>query len=78
MKSYLNYEGLEVLAHRGGAEESLENTIESFEYSISLGCKYIETDVQVSSDGIPYIFHCLLYTSPSPRDGLLSRMPSSA
>ena len=57
MKSYLKYDGLEVLAHRGGAEESLENTIESFEYSISLGCKYIETDVQVSSDGIPYIFH---------------------
>ena len=26
--------------------------------------------------GVPYI--CLLYTSPSPRDGLLSRMPSSA
>ena len=25
----------------------------------------------------PNIF-CLLYTSPSPRDGLLSRMPSSA
>ena len=24
------------------------------------------------------IKHCLLYTSPSPRDGLLSRMPSSA
>ena len=24
------------------------------------------------------IFPCLLYTSPSPRDGLLSRMPSSA
>ena len=24
------------------------------------------------------IFSCLLYTSPSPRDGLLSRMPSSA
>ena len=22
--------------------------------------------------------HCLLYTSPSPRDGLLTRMPSSA
>ena len=26
-----------------------------------------------------YIYNgCLLYTSPSPRDGLLSRMPSSA
>ena len=23
-------------------------------------------------------YACLLYTSPSPRDGLLSRMPSSA
>ena len=29
--------------------------------------------------GIPLPFsRCLLYTSPSPRDGLLSRMPSSA
>ena len=25
-----------------------------------------------------YAYSCLLYTSPSPRDGLLSRMPSSA
>ena len=25
-----------------------------------------------------YLDRCLLYTSPSPRDGLLSRMPSSA
>ena len=24
------------------------------------------------------MYGCLLYTSPSPRDGLLSRMPSSA
>ena len=24
------------------------------------------------------LIDCLLYTSPSPRDGLLSRMPSSA
>ena len=26
----------------------------------------------------PLVTTCLLYTSPSPRDGLLSRMPSSA
>ena len=26
----------------------------------------------------PRLKDCLLYTSPSPRDGLLSRMPSSA
>ena len=33
-------------------------------------------------DGIEFfggtVKACLLYTSPSPRDGLLSRMPSSA
>ena len=36
----------------------------------------------VTSSGVrtalPLAQHCLLYTSPSPRDGLLSRMPSSA
>ena len=29
-------------------------------------------------DRIAQSVRCLLYTSPSPRDGLLSRMPSSA
>ena len=35
----------------------------------------------VTKDGVSVakeIELCLLYTSPSPRDGLLSRMPSSA
>ena len=32
--------------------------------------------VSVAHDNGAYV--CLLYTSPSPRDGLLSRMPSSA
>ena len=27
---------------------------------------------------LDWMLPCLLYTSPSPRDGLLSRMPSSA
>src|SRR5665647_1484332 len=31
-----------------------------------------------SHGGINRNWVCLLYTSPSPRDGLLSRMPSSA
>ena len=34
----------------------------------------VEDDV----DDARQAFICLLYTSPSPRDGLLSRMPSSA
>ena len=38
-----------------------------------------EAAVEVAEDGVKtYKVTCLLYTSPSPRDGLLSRMPSSA
>ena len=32
----------------------------------------------VEINGLSPDMDCLLYTSPSPRDGLLSRMPSSA
>ena len=34
-------------------------------------------DYSVTTDNLQGMA-CLLYTSPSPRDGLLSRMPSSA
>ena len=34
--------------------------------------------IVVEHDGEAMLTSCLLYTSPSPRDGLLSRMPSSA
>ena len=54
---YLKTPGVAISAHRGGSMEAPENTLESFKYSLELGCAYIETDVQLSSDGIPYIFH---------------------
>ena len=57
MHSYLDNPECSVFAHRGGSIESYENTIESFNYAVDLGCEYIETDVQLSSDGVPYIFH---------------------
>ena len=44
----------------------------------------LETDNKTIIGAINYLYGktlinaCLLYTSPSPRDGLLSRMPSSA
>ena len=43
------------------------------------GASHVLGDSQVLSltTGLNY-YNCLLYTSPSPRDGLLSRMPSSA
>ena len=50
------------------------------------GENQLQTDaINLATQGIggyqPYLTQaqtCLLYTSPSPRDGLLSRMPSSA
>ena len=43
----------------------------------------LPVDVEVDEAGNLWAYlrgtsNCLLYTSPSPRDGLLSRMPSSA
>ena len=35
-------------------------------------------DFNLMAGGAAISIACLLYTSPSPRDGLLSRMPSSA
>ena len=54
---YLEQSGISISAHRGGSLEAPENTIESFEYAIEVGSAYIETDVQLSADGIPFIFH---------------------
>ena len=35
-------------------------------------------EIETYTTAAPDFIGCLLYTSPSPRDGLLSRMPSSA
>ena len=35
-------------------------------------------DIAMQLIGNFYQYHCLLYTSPSPRDSVVSRMPSSA
>ena len=39
---------------------------------------YFALQPYVGTEEIGWMCICLLYTSPSPRDGLLSRMPSSA
>ena len=55
-----------------------------FEMSAIYSQAYIDIYNKMSEAGIPHenataaTSTCLLYTSPSPRDGLLSRMPSSA
>ena len=61
------------------AEETLEFKLvksrESFSFNPPIP---IEGSLMIGLINLEVYNSCLLYTSPSPRDGLLSRMPSSA
>ncbi len=65
------------LAHRGGAEEAPENTMAAFENARRLGLRYIETDVQVSRDGVLMTFHDDTLDRVSDRRGQVSDLPWS-
>ena len=49
---------------------------------VTLGEDQFDLTATVNTEGLlntlPQVVPCLLYTSPSPRDATLSRMPSSA
>lgn len=48
---------LELVAHRGIAARFPENTLAAYAAALEAGAKWLETDVQLSSDGVPFLFH---------------------
>lgn len=48
-----------IFAHRGFAADQVaaENTIQAFRAALELGATHLETDIQVTKDGIPVLFH---------------------
>jgi glycerophosphoryl diester phosphodiesterase len=46
-----------ILSHRGVQIHAPENTLAAFEAAIALGIDGIETDIRLSQDGIPILFH---------------------
>lgn len=46
-----------IIAHRGGARESTENTIEAFQRATRIGADGIETDLRLTRDGVVVIYH---------------------
>ena len=59
-------------------KENANNIEEKNNESIDNELKKINLEKEQINSIAAYTYDCLLYTSPSPRDGLLSRMPSSA
>ncbi len=62
---------------RGGASDAPENTMQAFEYAVDLGYRYLETDVQVTSDGVLVAFHDNDLQRTCGRPGKISELPWS-
>lgn len=46
-----------IIAHRGSPQEAPENTVPAFEAAVEAGADLVEVDVQLSADGVPFLFH---------------------
>ncbi len=49
--------GVMVAAHRGGHLHSPENSLAAIDEAIAAGADFVEIDVRVSRDGVPFIMH---------------------
>ena len=71
---YAKDRGLELFVYPTGSKSNVEQFVARFDHVKYLRDSQIEIlNAQREEKGL-----CLLYTSPSPRDATLSRMPSSA
>lgn len=59
-------------AHRGASEYTPENTLLAFNLGIYMGANGIETDVQLTKDGIPVLFHDDTLTRVTGEEGSIS------
>ena len=74
-----------VIGISGGIDSSVSSTLSAMTglktivLSMPIKQKSAQHDLSLAHHDVPNLNHvCLLYTSPSPRDATLSRMPSSA
>ncbi len=55
----------------------MENTVEAFSSAISLGYRYLETDVHTTSDGVLVAFHDENLDRVTDREGAITALPYS-
>lgn len=65
-------------AHRGGAARGDENTMAAFRRAWDAGFRYLETDVQLSADGVLYAFHDDTLERVTDGSGAISELRSAA
>jgi glycerophosphoryl diester phosphodiesterase len=71
-----------IIAHRGGAMESTENTIAAFQRASRIGADGIETDLRLTRDGVVVVYHDDYFgrvegLAPAQRTRLISDMKYS-
>lgn len=66
-----------VVAHRGASGIAPENTLASFRQAILAGADMIEADVQITSDGLPIVFHDKFLSRTSDGKGLIKDLTYS-
>jgi glycerophosphoryl diester phosphodiesterase len=71
---YLDHPGPLAFAHRGGAALNPENTWASFGHAISLGYRYLETDVRLTRDGVVLAFHDATLDRVADRTGTIAEL----
>jgi len=72
--TYLEHPGPLAFAHRGGAGEAPENSWAAFEHAVSLGYRYMETDIRTTADGVAVALHDPLLNRVADRPGELRKM----
>lgn len=76
-KAYAQDKAVQLFAHRGGAHEQDENTLQAFQNSYEKGLRGFETDVRISKDGQLIISHDASLDRMTTSQGIVEEMTAA-
>ena len=66
-----------LVGHRGWPARFPENTLEGFAAAVSAGARWLECDVQLSADGVPFVCHDVSLERTAGLDRKIPDMPAA-